>query len=278
MRPEVIAYLHRHGLTALTVAVPAPGFLYVVVLITACLLYWKRARAVGASTDRIITLCLLAGAATVIGAHVFRTLLTGDWQHLSFFSNSVGGTASWGAYLGGTLAVLGYGRKVGISRLVSLDIIATIQPVGEVIGRIECWLAGDDFGRVTSVPWSIRFPSGSYPWQAHVGRGLIGNDAAWSLPVHPQQFYLMINALLLAFVLSRIWHRFRAHPGQTLALYMMLYGATRFVWEFFRDPAAGGASGMLSVSQWMCLAYIVVGVLLWHMVKNKVASRASTPL
>ena len=31
-------------------------------------------------------------------------------------------------------------------------------PLGQAVGRIGCFMAGDDYGRPTSVPWAVRFP------------------------------------------------------------------------------------------------------------------------
>ena len=70
------------------------------------------------------------------------------------------------------------------------------------------------------------------------------------------------QALKRLLVVTALWRRTRDRPGFTFAIYLVLYGASRFGWEFFRDPAAGGADGGLSSSQWMCVGYVVVGAVL----------------
>lgn len=49
----------------------------------------------------------------------------------------------------------------------------------------------------------------------------------------------MLNALLIFLIVSAVWRRRRSRPGITSATYLLLYGATRFGWEFFRDAPAG---------------------------------------
>ena len=205
-------------------------------------------------------LWILGGIFAVLGVRLYWLVVSGNSAGLSlrqWFGGS--GTTSWGAYVGVVLAV---GTYAAVRRLPAwpwLDLLATLQPLGEAIGRWACVLAGDDFGRVTHLPWAIHFPRGSFAWTAQVAAGQLPATADSSLPVHPEQFYLMVNALVLFFVISAVWRRSRNRAGLTFAIYLVTYGATRFCWEFFRDPAAGGAASGLSSSQWMCAAYVTAG-------------------
>ena len=276
MRPALVVLLNRSGFPAIAPFVPTTGFMYVVVFFVVGALLWRRARATGLSTTHASNLWILGGVSAIVGARLFFLIVNGGLFQLpvrSWFD--LAGTASWGVYLGVALAIGIYGASRRLTPWPWLDLFASVQPIGEVIGRLGCWLAGDDFGRVTDVPWAIRFPAGSFAWNAHVARGAIPPDAAWSLPVHPEQFYLMANALILFVVISAVWRRTRDRPGLTLATYLVLYGASRFGWEFFRDPAAGGAITGLSSSQWMCMVYVAAGgVLLFVHRRQEQAPRA----
>ncbi len=96
-------------------------------------------------------------------------------------------------------------------------------------------------------------------WSAHVKRGLVQPTDQWSLPVHPNTLLMAATAFLVFLVTSWYWHRHREQVGRTTALFCVLYGAQRFVVEFLRDPDAGGASGLLSHSQYMCIALVAAG-------------------
>jgi len=260
MRPTLAAYLDHHGLHLLSGLVPTPGMVYAIMFLVLALVFTRRARFAGMSASHAINLVVVVGLAAAIGAHVFRLVVTGDWHRLPISRwLSEGGTASWGDYVFGIVAVVGYAWWARLSAWLWLDLAVSVQPLGEMIGRWSCWLAGDDFGRITNVPWAIRFPAGSLAWNEHVSRGLIPATAPWSLPVHPQQFYLMLNAALLFAVITVVWRRKRLQPGLTLAVFLLLYGVSRFCVEFFRDPVAGGAAVGLSASQWMCLMFVAAG-------------------
>lgn len=264
MYPVVVTWLAAHGLGWLAPLVPRPGVLYMVVLLAVAGVGLWRARRVGVPIERGLEAALAGAVGALVGTRVFFLVTRTRFWELSPAELVDGsrGTASWGAYLGAIGGVLLYERWQRIRRLTLVDAAASAAPLGDCIGRINCWLAGDDFGRITELPWGIRFPAGSLPWKAHRAAGLLEADAAWSLPVHPLQLLLAGLGAVLFVALSRTWRRHHAQPGYTLGAYLAAYGATRFPLEFLRDPAAGGATGWLSHSQIMCVGCIVAGGLL----------------
>jgi phosphatidylglycerol:prolipoprotein diacylglycerol transferase len=212
---------------------------------------------------------IAAGAGAWIGTHLFPALVTGAVLRVSPWTWLGGGlgTASWGAYFGALAGLLAYGRLIRPPAWAFLDIAASCAALGPVIARFACLLAGDDFGRPSALPWAITFPQGSPAFAAHVSAELIPPNALSALPVHPLQIYLAANGLMVFLAVSSIWRRWSDRPGITLGAYLTLYGGTRFWWEFLRDPAAGGASGLLSLSQVMCLGMLALGtlVLAWRL-------------
>jgi prolipoprotein diacylglyceryltransferase len=56
----------------------------------------------------------------------------------------------------------------------------------------------------------------------------------------------------------------------TFGVFLLIYGATRFPWEFLRDPAAGGARGLFSTSQWMCLLLVAGGIVVLATGTNRI--------
>ena len=71
-----------------------------------------------------------------------------------------------------------------------------------VLMRTGCYLRGCCFGKVTSVPWGVTFPTASPAWtyQVATGRGGVLGIAGHVLPVHPTQIYELIAALVLCAV------------------------------------------------------------------------------
>ena len=110
----------------------------------------------------------LAGA-KIIWAIEFRH----DAPFLSLLF-SRGGLSWFGGFLGGVGAGLWALRRRRIPIVPALSAAAPALAVGHAIGRIGCFLVGDDYGRPTDLPWAVAFPKGLPPT---------------TVPVHPTQLY-----------------------------------------------------------------------------------------
>ena len=136
---------------------------------------------------------------------------------------------------------LGY---VAFKRWPVVPILAAATPAlafGHLIGRIGCFLVGDDYGTPSTLPWAVAFPDGLPPT---------------TVPVHPTQLYEAIGLGLLGWVL--IQSRRRGVPDATvLGRYLVSAGVLRFGIEFLRvnERVAFG----LSVAHLVSLAAIALG-------------------
>ena len=118
------------------------------------------------------------------------------------------------------------------------DIIAPLIMIGYAIGRLGCFLVGDDYGLPSSLPWAVSFPEGLppttissfaayYPWIDTSG---IKSEI---FKVHPTQLYeSAIGTLLFFFLWSRRKKKQRA--GTMFFCYILLAGIERFSIEFLR--------------------------------------------
>jgi phosphatidylglycerol:prolipoprotein diacylglycerol transferase len=261
MRPLIFEYLRDHGLEGLNWLVPSSGFMFALAMAAALNVFLWRLRQTSLSLDRGLSGAIVAAGGGIVGARLFYLVAHGAILQLSpaeWFGRQ--GTGSWGVYIGAMLAMAAYLKLVKESPWPFLDALASAGCLATFFGRWGCLLAGCDFGRVTSLPWGMRYPHGSSAYVAHIASGALSPGAPLSLPTHPLPIYLSLNGLVLFVVLSTVFYRTRHRPGTTLAAFWLLYGATRFGWEFLRDPAAGGAAAGLSVSQWMCLLAIGLGL------------------
>jgi phosphatidylglycerol:prolipoprotein diacylglycerol transferase len=157
---------------------------------------------------------------------------------------SRGGLSWFGGFAGGVLAgVVVMHRK----RLPKVPVLAAATPAlaaGHAIGRIGCFLVGDDYGRPTSLPWGVAFPEGLPPT---------------AVPVHPTQLYEAAGLVPLVFLLLR-YRRRGASPAFVLGLYLVLAGALRFAIEFLRVNER--VVGVLSVAHLAAVAAVAVGLAL----------------
>ncbi len=237
MRPTIVAFLNdAFGTEVFGWLVPVPGMLYAAAMIAVLLVYERRSRSAGLSSYHAVGAAVWGMAGGLIGARAFYLLLrlNAVVDDPSLIWQLDGSTMSWGAYFGGAT---GFGLYLVTHRerpARYADAAASALGLGPFIARFACFLNGDDFGAVSTVPWAVAYPEGSYPFEAHVREVMVAPGAAESLPVHPVQLYLAAAGLLLFLVFSWLWHRRRLGPGILFLLYWTAYGTVRFFLEFFR--------------------------------------------
>jgi phosphatidylglycerol:prolipoprotein diacylglycerol transferase len=189
-----------------------------------------------------------AAVAGVIGGLVGAKLLWtfehhGEDQLLSLLL-SRGGMSWFGGFLGGVGAGLAAMR---IQRLPIVRVLAAAAPalaIGQAIGRIGCFLVGDDYGRPTDLPWGVAFPKGLPPT---------------NIPVHPTQLY-ECAALIVLFVFLMRWRRAGVPDAQMIGRYLALAGVIRFAIEFLRVNVR--VLGPFTVAGLASIGITIVGVLI----------------
>ena len=155
---------------------------------------------------------------------------------------SRGGLSWFGGFMGGVLAGL---VVMQMKRLPRIAVLAAATPAlafGHLIGRVGCFLVGDDYGTPSDLPWAVAFPQGLPPT---------------TVPVHPTQLYEAIGLGLLGWVLLR-WRRHGVADALVLGRYLVAAGALRFVIEFIRVNTRLVMG--LSVAHLVSLAVITVGI------------------
>ena len=157
---------------------------------------------------------------------------------------SRGGMSWFGGFAGGILAGLWVMQRKRLPKLAVLAAATPALAVGHAIGRIGCFLVGDDYGRPTDLPWGVAFPQGLPPT---------------SVPVHPTQLYEAIALVPLAWLLVR-WRREGRPDTVVLGAYLLLAGAIRFAIEFLRVNVR--VFGILTVAHIASLLVTIVGVAL----------------
>ncbi len=222
-----------------------------------------RARNRGLDPARVMDLGIYIIVSALVGAKLLLVIV--DAGH--FIENPrdlLALTRSGGVFYGGLiLAVivgLWYVRKHRLPTWRIADVIAPGIAFGHVVGRLGCFLAGCCYGHETTVPWAVTFTN---PLAAeNVGTPL-------GVPLHPTQLYeagaeLVILGLLLAFE-----HKGRAFPGRTFWGYMLVYGLTRFVIEFFRGDPRGMVFANVSTSQFISLLIIPISLVMLYWLSRR---------
>jgi phosphatidylglycerol:prolipoprotein diacylglycerol transferase len=208
-----------------------------------------------ATVEQIDDLLLWATLGVVLGGRLGYVLF---YNPAYFAANPTaifqvwsGGMSFHGGFLGVVVACFLFGRKHGIRLDQLLDLAAAGVPIGLGLGRLTNFINGELYGRTTDVPWGMVFPGG-------------GAD-----PRHPSQLYeAALEGLVLFLAVRMATHYWRVlpRPGEISGVFAMVYGASRFVVEFAREPDAHLgylAGGWLTMGMILSLPLIAVGVWLW---------------
>ena len=246
-----------------------PVYTYGVLLAAAYLLGLQfalvRAKARGLDADRVMDLGIWIIISALIGAKLLLLIVDFD----TFRQNPrelVTLMRSGGVFYGGLIAAVAvafwYLRRHRLPVWSVTDAFAPGIALGHVIGRMGCFFAGCCFGRATDVPWAVTFTN-QYAAE-NVGTPL-------NVPIHPTQLYEAGAELIILLVLLFMERKGRSFPGRTFWGYLLLYGITRFIIEFYRGDARGMV-GDLSTSQFVSVILVPLSV-----VMLLVLSRRSAP-
>jgi len=217
------------------------------------------------------SLGLWAIVGAVVGAKVLmivRALPDYTAAPSEIFSWSVLTSAGdfYGGFIGALVAsAIFFRRHPQLPFWRAADLCGPAIALGQAIGRIGCFMAGDDYGRPASLPWAVTFTD---PDAARIGGAPLG------IPLHPVQLYESVVCLVLFAVLVRLRRRKR-FDGEIILAYTLLYAIARFVLEFFRGDADRGFifGGMLSTSQLIAAILGPAAVTLWLMRKRSASGR-----
>ena len=167
---------------------------------------------------------------------------------LEIFAIWQGGMSFHGGLLGVMLAMAFAAWRHRIDYLRLMDFVAPLCPLGIAAGRMGNFINGELWGRVTDLPWGMVF------------RG------AGDAPRHRSQLYQFALEGVLLFVILW-WYSSKPRPrGAVSALFLIGYGAFRFVAEFAREPDAflGYLAMGLTMGQWLCLPMVAGGLWLFR--------------
>jgi phosphatidylglycerol:prolipoprotein diacylglycerol transferase len=229
------------------------GLMYVVGFVLAWWLAKRRCKRPDApvTADQVDDLVFYSMLGVILGGRIGYALFYGTEQFLSdpfyLFRITEGGMSFHGGLAGVLLAMWLYGRKLGHTMWRMTDFVAPLVPLGLGFGRIGNFINGELWGKPTDVPW-----------------GFLVNGQV----LHPSQLY---ESALEGFLLFAIlwWYSAKPRPYMAVSgLFLLLYGAFRFVVEFYRVPDAhlGYLSlGWVTMGQVLTVPMVAAGVIMLAM-------------
>ena len=154
----------------------------------------------------------------VVGARIFYVLL----YNFRYYANKPleilmpwhGGMSFHGGLVGVIIAGLLFSRKYKINFYKIADAIAIPTAVFLMLGRIANFTNSELYGRVTGLPWAVKF------------QGVEGFR-------HPSQIYQSFSNLVIFSVLWFIKDKKKLPDGYLFWLLISIFGLFRFITEFF---------------------------------------------
>ncbi|MEM7201987.1 MAG: prolipoprotein diacylglyceryl transferase [Planctomycetota bacterium] len=265
-----------------------------------------KARFFPLAQERVADLIFWLVLGVILGGRVgyclfYRPELLATWQVIAVWE---GGLSFHGGLLGVVIAAVAFSYKHRVSGWRVLDSLALAVTPGIFAVRLANFINGELYGRICSTmdpfqasaapPWAMRFPTDPVALQQlgiPVGAGIREREAQmreafgtgqWEqiqlqVPLrHPSQIYEAIGEGLIAGLVLLIVYRLTRHrplgSGVYGGLFALLYGGSRFVVEYFRqpdaqfrDPDAGDHLGTVlmgfTMGQVLCAAMIAYGLL-----------------
>ena len=203
----------------------------------------------------------------VIGAKIYYLLenldkvINSDSPLSIIFSGA--GLVFLGGLLGAVICVSFILKNNKVPWLQFANIIAPLIFLGYAIGRLGCFLVGDDYGIPTNLPWAVSFPEGippttvstfinQYPW---IALPPYENEL---LTVHPTQLY----ESFICFILFGIMWHYRHLPilkDKLFFIYLVMAGIERFLIEFIRTNEKYFLE-IFSGAQLISIFLIIIGI------------------
>lgn len=228
------------------------------------------------SAEMVSDLVFFGAMGVILGGRIGYVILYNFSEFLAnpayLFKVWEGGMSFHGGFLGVVVAMFLFAKKYKKHPFTTLDFIAPCVPTGLFFGRIGNFINGELWGRVSDGAYGhlMYFPQAVYAdgeliqstptlqsLSTQVGEQLL-------LPRHPSQLYQAVSEGVLLFILLW-WFSSKPRPRYAVsALFLLGYGCSRFITEFFREPDIGYELifGWMSKGQLYSLPMIIFGIIL----------------
>ncbi len=202
-------------------------------------LFWKFLRAAATVEERIFDLTFYATLAAIVGGRLGFVL-----THPELFSDSLlkivalwvaPGLSLYGGLFAAMLTLVYLARRYKVRLGLVLDALALSLPAAFLWGTLGALLDGSYVGKITSLPWAIRY---------------VGNVGKR----HPVQLYEMIAfavIIIVVLVLQKRSVKNKWPYGLVGVWFFLIWSVVMFALEFLKDTSVYWMS--LSANQWVLI-------------------------
>ena len=208
-------------------------FLWIAILV-ATVGFYRRCRAHALSRRKSFVISAGIIGAAVLGARLFHIVTNISLYQkypVKIFALDANGFSVYGAIL--LVGIVGFltARITSFPMWKVFDEMVPYIGISIIIARIGCFLNGCCFGKVSNLPWAVRFPffSAAHLYQISTGQ----TNLMTSLPVHPTQLYEALGALISMFLAMCI-HKKKKVNGSKILVFVASFSVVRFIIHYVR--------------------------------------------
>jgi len=224
------------------------GLIYVLGFLLTLFILMKSRNKLKLTKDDIYDYLFYLIIFTVIGARIFEILF---YEPLFYFNNPLemlmiwhGGLSFHGGLFGVIILTYIFAKKKKLHFYDISDILAVPAAFMLFLGRIANFINGELVGKITKLPWGVKFP------------GYEGFR-------HPTQIYESLKNLLIFFVLILLRNK-NLKKGTLTWLFVLFYGTLRFLIEFIKEQT----SFIFGLPVTQILSSLMIIISLWFLLKK----------
>lgn len=243
-----------YPLIRITSDIAIPTYFFVISLAYCIGLVWlyRRSFQYNLPAGRVLDSSLIVMVGGFLGSRLFHII----WEHPGYYWENPwntlkiwqGGFVFYGGVIGAVFPLYFFLKKTKQDIFQWMTLYAPVIPLVDMIGRGATLLSGSGFGRPTDLPWAIVYPPGT--------------EAPGGVPLHPTPIYAMIWEIFSLVVVLRLERKDHwKQKGRLLFVVMILYGVGRTIIEQYRGDFRGETILNLTISTWISLFFLMVGVL-----------------
>ncbi|HLC96827.1 MAG TPA: prolipoprotein diacylglyceryl transferase [Candidatus Nanoarchaeia archaeon] len=201
-------------------------------------------KGIGLSRDEVADYIFYLVVGVVAGARLFYVLYNPSyfWENpLQIVAVWNGGLIFLGGLVGALVAIKLFMRKKNIDFYTLADITVIPLAIGLALGRIGNFINGELVGRITSVPWAVKFPD-------------------YEGFRHPVQLY---NSLANLSIFGLLWFLKDKNykKGTLFWTFLVWYSSLRFLMGFFKEADQYGFLLGITVEQLIYLVAAVISII-----------------
>lgn len=224
----------------------------------------------GMTQDDMLDYVLFAIPSAMVGARLYYVIF--QWQEYAEEPITAlyvwnGGLAIYGGVIAALIAILCVAKykKHSFIRIAGFAMPYII--LGQAIGRWGNFFNQEAFGRYTDLPWGMTGDQISVWVNEQVAKNVPGYTVGTL--VHPTFLYESLwcfAAFAFLMIYRKKWEK---HEGESLCLYMILYGVERTLVEALRTDSLYIPGTSLRVSQLLSAILVIVGIALFIDIRRK---------